>query len=252
MNEYVDAWIRLAWPDQLRSMRATVASQIAVAPEAPEPAEVERLARPLRWLLERCAAGVTLTQSRYLPPVLVAEAVDAFGWWPFGGRPRSEVDVHQLEDLRSTARRLQLITRRGRRLTTSRTGRAMLSDPARLWDAVARGVGSSDDYARMVGELVTLRLLAGAAEEADLDAAVIPIIRTQDWRSGRKAMDENQIRWSIHEPLRYWRLFGLLHEMPSRWDEHVLVTPWTVSFTAAGRLAGLTFLHARATEDLKG
>ena len=245
MNGYVDAWIRLAWPDQLRSMRAAVASQIAAAPEAPESGEVRRLTRPMRWLLERCAAGVTLTQSGYLPPLLVAEAVDAFGWWPFGGRPRSEIDVHQLEDLRTTARRLRLITRRGRRMTTSRTGRAMLSDPVRLWDAVARGVGSVDDYARMVSEVVALRLLAGPAEDADLDGAVIPVIRAQDWRSGRRALDDNEIRWSIHEPLRYWRLFGLLDEMHSKWEENVLVSAWTVSFTPAGRLAGLAFLHAR-------
>lgn len=55
MNEHVDDWIRLAWPDQLRSMRAAVASQIAVAPETPEPREAARLTRPMRWLLERCA-----------------------------------------------------------------------------------------------------------------------------------------------------------------------------------------------------
>lgn len=49
-------------------------------PALPGPDEIEQATRPLRWLLERCVDGVTLTQSGYLPPALVAEAADAFGW----------------------------------------------------------------------------------------------------------------------------------------------------------------------------
>ena len=60
MREEVDRWIRLAYPEQLRSMRAGVASQISQS-------------LPRRR-----------TQSGYLPRALVAAAVDAFGWWPFG------------------------------------------------------------------------------------------------------------------------------------------------------------------------
>lgn len=223
--------------------------EFAIRPVAPEPDEVERLTRPMRWLLEWCAAGVTLTQSGYLPPVLVAEAVQLFGWWPFGGTPRTEADVHQLEILRSTARRMRLTFRRGRRLTTSSTGHALLGDPIELWHTVARGVGSFDEYARTVSELVALRLLAGPAEEADLLTTAIPIIRAQGWRHGQRALNDSEIQWSIHDPLRYWRLFGLLDEQEARWaDDHRPLTPWTVSFTPAGRLAAMSFLHARATE----
>lgn len=159
---------------------------------------------------------MTLTQSGDLPPVLVAGAFDIFGWWPFGGRPRSEVDVHQLEILRTTARRMRLTARRGRRLATSRSGHALLADPTELWHTVARGVGSFNEYARTVSELVAMSLLAGPAEDDDLAATAIPIIRAQGWRRGRRALDDGEIRWSIYEPLRYWRLFRLLGEQEAK------------------------------------
>lgn len=169
-----DAWIRFAWPVELRRMRAAVADLVVMPPPLPDPDEIEHATRQLRWLLERCAEGVTLTQSGYVPPTLVAEGADTFGWWPFDGKPRSEVDVHQFQVLRDMARRLRLVSRRGRRLAATKAGRRILDEPVGLWRAVALGVGSFDEFSRAVGELVALRLLAAPAESVDLEAAVVP------------------------------------------------------------------------------
>lgn len=243
----VDAWIRFAWPVELRRMRAATAGEIVVPPAVPGADEIEQATRPLRWLVERCAAGVTLTQSGYLPPALVTEAADAFGWWPFDGKPRTEADVHQLQLLRDTARRSRLTWRRGRRLAATQAGRRLLDDPVGLWRAIALGVGGSAQFSRTVSELVALRLLDGPpAESVEVAAVAVPILMGQDWLRGRRPISEDEVRWSVHEPLRYWRLFGLLDE-PRLDRSRGLDAPWTISFTRVGRLAALTFLHDLAT-----
>lgn len=70
----------------------------------------------------------------------------------------------------------------------------------------------------------------------------------QGWLRGRRPIKEDEVRWVIHEPLRYWQLFGLLDE-PNLGRSRGLDAPWTISFTPVGRLAALTFLHDLATSD---
>jgi hypothetical protein len=144
--QHVGWWVQAGWPDELRVLRSAIAAEVVISPPLPDADEIERSIGPMLWLLERCADGVTLTQSGYLPPSLVVEAVQAFDWWPFGGRPRSEADVFQLDLLRMTARRLRLLFRRGRRLSTSSTGRRLLADPAALWRSLnGRAVSGSGE-----------------------------------------------------------------------------------------------------------
>ncbi len=99
----------------------------------------------------------------------------------------------------------------------------------------------------MVSELIAYRLLDGPAQEEELAAEVSPIIQAQDWRSGGAPLDATSIAVSIHEPLRYWRLFGLIDEQHPRWHDGVPMVPWVVSLTVAGRATALAHLRARAT-----
>lgn len=243
----LDAWVRLAWPIELRRLRAAVGDLVLPRPAPPRLAEMEQATRPLRWLLECCADGVTLTQAGYLPPQLVRDGAERFGWWPVPGQPRSEVDVHQCQVLRDLTRRRRLTWRRHRRLAATQAGRTTLGDPVELWRAVALGVGSLDDFIRTVAEIVALRLVAGPpAETAELEATAIPIVMAQDWRSDGRPIRASEIAWAVHVPLRYWRLFGLLEE-PSLEAVVQGDVPWTISFTPTGRIAALEFLHSQRT-----
>lgn len=240
-------WVQAARPDELRVLRSAVAAEIAGPPALPATDEVERSTRPMRWLLERCVDAVTLTQSGYLPPSLVEEAVEIFDWWPFAGRPRSEVDVFQIDLLRTIARRLRLLFRRGRRLSTSTTGRGLLADPPALWRALTHELDGASEYDRLIGELVALRLLNGPADENGLVTVAAQIIRAQLWGTGGRLMTDDEIRWTIHEPLPYWRLWGWLDERQTEWrPDHTIVTPWRVAFTPGGRLAALSYIRSCA------
>ncbi len=244
VRERIKAWVDAGRPERLHAWRESVAERLLAPPDPPE--EVEGANGPMRWLLEACRAGVTATQSGYLPPALVHEAIDRFGWWDWPGRPRSESDVHQLVALHQIAARLRLLTKRGRRLSTSRSGLRLLGDPVALWRAIAAGIGRVDDYSGVVSELIAHRLLEGPAEGDDLADAIVPIIASQGWQSGGAALDERHVRMSIHEPLYHWRLFGLLDEVHPPWENNRPTGPAITSLTAVGQATALAHLHARA------
>lgn len=244
-GERVKTWVDTAHPEQLRLWREAVADCLLVPPEPPD--DLEPVNGPMHWLLEACREGVTATQSEYLPPALVHEAIERFGWWDWPGRPRSESDVHQLVALRETASRLRLVTKRGRRLATSRSGIRLLEDPVALWRTIAASIGRVDAYSTMLSELIAHRLLEGPAVGDDLATAIVPIIASHGWQAGGVALDEERIRWSIHGPLYHWRLFGLLDESRPRWEGNQPVGLAITSLTTIGRATALAHLHARAT-----
>lgn len=190
---------------------------------------------------------MTLTQSGYLPLAVVREAIDRFGWWDWPGRPRSEADVHQLVVLRQTAAQLRLLTRRGRRLTTSRSGIRLLDDGAGLWRAVAVGLGGAEEYSGMLSELIAHRLLEGPALNDALAEAIVPIVVPQGWQSDGEPADGQHIAWSVHGRLYHWRLFALLDEVRPPWQGNRPTGPNVTSLTPAGRATALAFLHAKAT-----
>lgn len=245
LSERRRTWVEMAHPEGLRQWRAARADEFTSPADPPD--DLEPVVGAIRWLLETCRNGVELTQSGYLSPSIVREGVARFGWWDWPGQPRSEVDVHQLGALRETAARLRLVTKRGRRLTTSRQGVSLLEDPAALWRAVATTIGATDDYMAMLSELIAHRLLAGPAFGNQLDESVVPVITAQGWRSGGTPVDERHIAMSIHRPLYFWRLFGLLEEVRPRWVDHRPTGPNVTSLTAAGRATALEYLRARAT-----
>jgi hypothetical protein len=237
-------WVETANPEGLRRWRATRADEF-IRPADP-PDDLEPVLGAMRWLLETCRGGVELTQSGYLSPSIVRDGVERFGWWDWPGQPRSEVDVHQLGALRETAARLRLVTKRGRRLGTSRHGVALLEEPSVLWRAVATTIGATDDYAAMLSELIAHRLLAGPALGNELEESIVPVVSAQGWRSGGGPVDVRQTVMSIHRPLYFWRLFGLLEEVRPPWIDGHPSGPNITSLSAAGRAAALEYLRARA------
>lgn len=238
------AWVEMAHPDALRNLRGARADELNEPPEPPE--DLGSVIGPMRWLLHVCRDGVELTQSGYVPPSIVRDGVERFGWWDWPGRPRSEADVHQLGALRETAARLRLLTKRARRLGTSRHGIELLEDSAGLWRAVATTIGATDEYVAMVSELIAHRLLDGPAIEKELETSIVPIILAQGWQSGGSRIDERHVALSIHRPLYLWRLFGLLDEVRPPWIDGHPSGASVTSLTAAGQAAALEYLRARA------
>lgn len=244
LDERCESWLRAGYPDELRRRRAKAVARFDHPPDSPD--DLGAVIGPMRWLLETCRDGIELTQSGYLPPVVVRQAVERFDWWDWPGQPRSEVDVHQLGALREAAARLRLITKRGRRLATSRAGVEMLAEDLALWRAIVRSALATDEYATVVSEMMAHRLLDGPALDDELQASIVPIIAAQGWRSGGQPLDERQIALSMHEPMYLWRLFGLLDEVRPPWiDGHPSGRNIT-SLTAAGRAAALEYVRARA------
>lgn len=245
IEERLRMWVDTAHPEALRRWRSAHADR-RTGPSGP-PEDLAPVTGPIRWLLQECRDGVELTQSGYLPPPMVRDGVERFGWWEWPGQPRSEADVHQLGALRETAARLRLVTRRGRRLATSRHGVALLADRPGLWRTIARTIGATDDYASLLSELIAHRLLEGPAFGDALEQAIVPIVTAQGWRTGGEPADERHIVLSVHRPLYFWRLFGLLDEVRPRWIDGHPTGPNVTSLTAEGRAAALEYLRARAT-----
>lgn len=237
-------WVGMAHPEALRHWRGSRIDELNEPPEPPE--DLGAVIGPIRWLLDVCRDGVELTQSGYLPPSIVREGVERFGWWDWPGRPRSEADVHQLGALRESAARLRLLTKRARRLGTSRNGIELLEESAGLWRAVATTIGATDEYAAMLSELIAHRLLDGPALDKELETSIAPVILAQGWRSGSDPLDERHVALSIHRPLYSWRLFGLLDEVRPPWIDGHPSGPNVTSLTAAGRAAALEYIRARA------
>jgi hypothetical protein len=248
LGERAETWVAQGRPADLRAWRdAARARTDLLEPVVVEASEAAGATAPMRWLLKRCREGVQLTQAGYLPPAVAQEAADRFGWWEFPGRPRSEVDVHQLGVHRDTATRLHLVGRRSRRLATTRRGVLLAEDPAALFGEIATTLACEDDYLAMLSELVAHRLLAGLAIDHALEQAVGPIIVAQGWTAGREPLTAEQAGWSVHRALYHWRLFGLLDETRPRWEGGRQTEPTVTALTPAGRTAASAFLRARAT-----
>ena len=67
LDERVDTWVQLASPPALKVWRERMRGR--TSPDV-QPSDVAAAVAPMRWLLETCAAGVTLTQAGSLPPVI--------------------------------------------------------------------------------------------------------------------------------------------------------------------------------------
>jgi hypothetical protein len=245
ITERVEHWVDSGRPAQLRQWRESIAKSVLVAPEPPE--DLEPVVAAMRWLLEACRQGVELTQAGYLPPSLVKEAIGRFFDADMVGNPRSEADVHQLGALRETASRMGALSKRRRALKTSAAGLCLLGDPVAMWRAIAANLDDGDALSKAVSELIAHRLLRGAALDDDLEDTIAPIVLAHGWHAGGIPITEEQARYSVHRPLYYWRLFGLLNEQRPRWESGHPVGRHITELNVAGRATALALLHARAT-----
>lgn len=127
--------------DLLTSILPLLEGEVAI------PAGAADSLTPLRWLLEQIGDGATLTQAGWLPKALVVKANVRFGWFDmFGFQVRTETDLPELALLNATARRTRLITKRGRKVSLSATGRKALGDPSMLWRIVIADIFSANTF----------------------------------------------------------------------------------------------------------
>lgn len=251
-SERVERWAtrRSLDPDQHERRLALGARLVAGPPDEPS---LEHPPGPLRWLLETCLDGAKLTSSHYLSPVLVREACDRFGWWPFDKPPRSESELHQLEVVRETARDLGLVRRRGTTLTTTAAGRSLLADDVGLWRRWTTALSRDEDYPIAVAEELALCLLdrPGRLALAEVEDLVVAELAAQSWyHADGSRPTRRSFEWAVHEPVRAWRLWGMLDEVESRWERGergpVQVQQAEIGLNAYGRHAVWRWLHDRA------
>ena len=247
-TERVGRWIDSARHALHQQWRASVANRL-LHPVEP-PADPGDAVAPMRWLLDLAAqtGGAELTQSHYLARAAVVAAVERFGWWDWPKAPRSESEVHQLSTVRSAARRLRLVRRRGRRLHLTAGGADLLHDPGRLWAAVATETEDGEEFTRMITELVGLRLLQGRVETGELVAVIGPIVAAQGWSTSSGPLTPDELSSAAWRPLRWWRIFHALDEEESTWEYGTgrRLTPHTLALRPDGERMVLAYLRAQA------
>jgi hypothetical protein len=233
-----------SWAAEHPAVRQELLTQILplLAGEVAVPSAAGACLMPLRWLLERVGDGVLLTQAGWLPKVLVLEANDTFGWFDlFGVKVRSETDLPELGALSELARRTRLITKKGRRVSLSATGRRALGDPHLLWRIVVADVFAAGTYEGEGAALAAAALVRANMQvpyprvEATVGAGLLG-----RWRT---ASGEQLEAWSgldaTHE-------FGLLADVFGwiKQDDDGRCRTWTL--TAPGREAALLGLQLQA------
>ncbi|MFI7495310.1 plasmid pRiA4b ORF-3 family protein [Kocuria sp. M4R2S49] len=151
--------------------RSYVRSAGLDAPRAVDPEVAARLTAPYRWLIRRIGAdGLALTAAGWLPPAVVAEAMDEFGWderWI--GKGNREEWTQPVRRLREQAQRLGLVRKLRGRLVLPAVVRKLRDDPAELWSFVARSLAHKHrhDAERDAALLLALELATGHAGSRD-------------------------------------------------------------------------------------
>ena len=234
-----------AWANSRPGERSRLAA--AVLPRLLEETAPPGDALPtLGWLLGRADVGLKLTARHYIPPAVITEAVDMFGWREqLPGALRQELDVFPLHTLRGLAQgEMGAIRRAGTSLVLTRTGRLMAEDPNVRWRiGTAALVGPDDgprpDFAVAVREASLLFLLvSGPAGYEELTRHLARIHAEEGWTSRGRADLSEAVRREIH---------GLRHRL---WALHLLYTGRAsrepLTLTETGVYAALAALRSRA------
>jgi hypothetical protein len=239
-TERMDAWAN-SRPGERSRLAAAVLPRLleeTVPPEGALPT--------LGWLLGHADVGLKLTARHYIPPAIITEAVDEFGWREqLPGALRQELDVFPLHTLRGLAQgEMGAIRRAGTSLVLTRTGRLMAEDPAVRWRiGTAALVGTDDgprpDFAVAVREAALLFLLvSGPAGYEELTRHLARIHTEEGWTSRGRADLAEAVRREIG---------GLRHRL---WALHLLYTGRAsrepLTLTETGVYAALAALRSRA------
>jgi hypothetical protein len=237
-TERMDAWAN-SRPGERSRLAAAVLPRLLEEAGAPDDA-----LPTLSWLLGHADAGLRLTARHYIPPALVTEAVDMFGWREqLAGALKQELDVFPLHTLRGLAQgEMGAIRRTGTSLVLTRTGRLMTEDRDTRWRiGTAALVGADDgtqpDFAVAVREAGLLFLLvSGPAGYEELTRHLTRIHTEEGWTARGGLSDA--VRREIH---------GLRHRL---WALHLLYTGRAsrepLTLTETGVQAALSALRSRA------
>jgi hypothetical protein len=234
-------WVQAA-PGALDALRREVSLQLVrplPPPESGYPA--------LRWLLERAAYATQLTDGAALPPRLVAEAVDRFGWRDqLTGVLNREADVPPLRRLRELAQGdMRAVAMGGSALALTSVGKRMLADEQFLHTQAAAALIGDDhglpDLGTAIREaaLTTLLLATSPTDHERLLAAIVPIAGTLGMPVAvRDVRLDEAVRHAVSDLFhRLWAL-QLLHPTEG-WAGRV-------SLGERGKSAARTALRARA------
>ena len=159
-------------PPGLRpELRTCLQSAELETPVLVDAAVADRMVTPYRWLIRRVGAdGLNLTAAGWLPPSVVAEAMEEFGWderWI--GKGNREEWTQPVRRLREQAHRLGLVRKLKGRLVLPVAVRGLGDDPVGLWFSVARSLAHRHrhDAGRDATLLLALELAAGRTESQD-------------------------------------------------------------------------------------
>jgi hypothetical protein len=132
VTEIVERLLASGRPEFRRLISAARLDDTALPPPSEDAVE------PYRWFLERVGERLPLTSAGYLPPAVVAEIMQRFGWdahW-FGKGNREDLTI-PVAQLRESARQLGLVRVYRGRLKCTEAGRRLRDDPAGLWRHVS-------------------------------------------------------------------------------------------------------------------
>jgi hypothetical protein len=138
----------------------------------------------LRWLLDKAADGLPVTDRHYISPRSVTEAVEPFGWRAdLVGTLTREFDVFPLQSTRELAtREMKAIRRRGRQLVLTPLDRRMRTDQLLLWEtAVSSLIGQGDAFTVAAREIMlTVLTIHGPIPAEKLEQQTIEILG-EEW-----------------------------------------------------------------------
>jgi hypothetical protein len=255
--------MRLAdWIDGPGTLPASRARAQVLAPVAnallhrvDAPRDLRRTQAPLVWLLDQIGDhddGLTLTRAGNLPQALVRQSLHRFPSWAGAAavagaeaEVRGVAEVPRLAALHHLARDARLVRRGGSRVTLTKRGRAVRSEPELLWRAVAESVAAHRDFGAAVTEVVFALLLVEPL--VDL-AAIIPeatvVLTESGWYQG--ASGEPVPADAVEDAVdRFVLLATTLGWVRDRGRARTRRTGM-LRLTATGRATGLAALRGRA------
>lgn len=145
-----------------------------------------QMVRPYSWLLDRVGAdGIALTGAGYLPPAHVEAAMTELGlaadWIGKGNR---EVQTLPVLDLRQSAQRAGLVRKHRNRLVLTPNGRAVRTDPVKLWWLLAaRTPHQSKEIWQTQAGLIRLAMTA-ARSTSEPNSIIADLLGAIGWAAG--------------------------------------------------------------------
>jgi hypothetical protein len=254
--ERLERWARHGSARPSGERDAIIEPVLGLLATAPEPisADAARAALgPVLWLLDRAADGIALTQTGALNRALVREVAERWpSWWAADlfGAPSREDDVPLLTELHDLLRRVRLLRRTGKRLTTTARGRALAADPPALLRELTRPLIAGDTFEAACGELAVALIVVGAVVDYTprLAEEVRPAIVAAGWQAGGEPPAREHVSWAIADFLRPAEALGLIEPAPG--DTRLRSGP--LHLTDVGRAALTDALRARATRPAAG